>query len=868
MNVHSASLLLGQEAVAREDLILTKLEPDDPLMLGRAYLCSPLTGGGASMGEALEALLRELPEQTVLQCSQIIARDHKAVEMYLRAKKTDHPLLAELVHKQAQVFEGMKSPGWSDTTPMLNQRYVIFTLSTPCKNSDPTQIDIDSALRHQQAFQSTLEQSFRHQVLSAAKIQSFQRLQFNPYEPVEEFELDPEVGLNEQAFPGNDVLDCTDYFGCIFNNDTWISGLAIQAYPKRPHTIFFGIMNMITGASFEGADVLDGGGKRVKGPVMFTTTITVEKQAGHIARTMSAINSRSPRAMAQKEKEVISLGFEDTPEVRRDLEYMKSRCIDGGDRFVRVSLDTFVYGKSKKETFAALSALRSVFSQLKFIVRDVTVNTGVRLSNCLLLNHSQQVAQRLNNDRLMPSSSASCLLPVYGDFTGFRGPDSEGFGFMTVTRRGQAHFFDPFSSNNPHGLLLGSSGVGKSVTAQQFERDMLVQGNRVIVLEVGASQAAYAQILSAIDPGQAQYNEFGGTAGKFRPNLLPFSGLSADEFDLYKQSITNIFTLMAYGEEKATGDAKIAIGEACAAAWAKKGAQASGQDVISALENVRSAAQAQGADGHIDKVTSEAIDIIPRLKAFFDSPARGGYFKGGTEFEVNARFIVNELKGIGDDPHLQLVVLFALFFKIKSAVERLPGRTIILMDECTDMLKVPAAGDATESFYRKGRKDGVAVWLSTQRPQDLLQSEAGRVAKALAAWRLLLKHENQDMAASLNVFSDIKEDPFLEKLFKSLIFRKGEFSELLTMGNGAYEVTRIYLDHYSLTVFNTEDKHRRHFFAEIKKGRAALEVIDEMAGESKRRAQDYVERFAESITQLGALDQKAIFNLLINKLRQ
>ncbi len=819
------------------------------------------------MGEALEALLRELPEQTVLQCVQLIATDHQAVDMYTADKDTRNPLLAELIQKQAQVFEKMKTPGWSETTPFLNQRHVLLTLSTPCKVNDPSELDIEQALRHQAAFQATLEQSFRFEVLSAAKTQAYQRLQLNPFSEIKEYDLDPEVELNRQAFPNGDVFDCTDIFGCSVNSETWISGLAIQSYPKRPHTIFFGIMNMISGANFEGADVLTGGGKRVKGPIMLVTTIVVEKQAPHIARTMSSLNSRSPKAMAVKEKEVISLGFEDTTEVRRDLEYMKSRCIDGGDRFVRVSVDTFVYGRTKKEAFSGLSALRSTYSQLKFIVRDVTVNTGARLANCLVLNHSQEVAQRLNNDRLMPSSSASCLLPVYGDFTGFKSSNSKGYGFMTVTRRGQAHFFDPFSSNNPHGLLLGSSGVGKSVTAQQVERDFLAQGIRVIVLEVGGSQAAYAQILASAAPGEAQYNEFGTQAGKFKPNLLPFIGLSADEFDMYKQGIVNVFTLMAYGEEKANADAKIAIGEACSAAWAKKGPEATGQDVISALENIRSAAQEQGDKGLMDKVTAEAIDIIPRLKAFFDSPARGGYFKGGANFEVNGNFIVNELKGIGDDPHLQLVVLFALFLKIKTTVERLPGRTIILLDECTDQLKVPSAGDAVESFYRKGRKDGIAVWLSTQRPNDLLNSEAGKVAKGLAAWRFLLKHQDQDLEAALGVFADITKDPYLEKLFRSLTFKKGEYSEVLIMGNDAYEVSRIYLDQYSLTAFNTDDSHRLRLFAELKKGRSALEIIDEMAGESKRRSQEYVERFAQTIKQLGALDQNAIISMLLNRIQ-
>ena len=89
----------------------------------------------------------------------------------------------------------------------------------------------------------------------------------------------------------------------------------------------------------------------------------------------------------------------------------------------------------------------------------------------------------LRRARRLPSPNLAQLLPRYGAFRGTATP-----AMLYLNRRGETVYFDPFDSPTaPHGIVVGTSGSGKSFLINHLVQQVLPLGAAVVILDRWAS---------------------------------------------------------------------------------------------------------------------------------------------------------------------------------------------------------------------------------------------------------------------------------------------------------------------------------------------------------------------------------------------
>jgi conjugal transfer ATP-binding protein TraC len=465
----------------------------------------------------------------------------------------------------------------------------------------------------------------------------------------------------------------------------------------------------------------------------------------------------------------------------------------------------------------------------------------------LPLNFSPKLADQLAGEALMSASAACCLLPVYGDYLGNVGPRSQRTGAAFVTRRGSIHRFDPFSSNSHFsGVICAPPGAGKSVVLQELITCDLASGTKVILLDNGRSAKKFA-----LGAGGKFYEfKFGGSG--ISASLNPFSGLDDDTFAEQQEGITSLVLLMAFYREEVDPGARIAAGEAVKAAWGQKRGDASLSTVLEALEQIERGGAERSTKS---EPIIAATNLIPRLRAFIESPTRGPFFNGKGSIDISNQLCVFELGSLGDDHHLKKCVLYFLMNVLMTRLVGSNTPTLIYIDEAHDVMDDEGAASALNGLYQKGRKDKIGTWPVLQSIDKLTQSPAGRVIWNMSAWKLILQQTPEELGTVLKheLLSSFARDPYFERLLRSVETRKGDFSEVLILGERSYEAARLYLDPFTLMLFGSEGAARDDVFLLMERGMHPIAAVEQVLGDKKAKRRAWIREFLQQLRRADGM---------------
>lgn len=844
--------LINLETYTKGNGLIISKAPGDKTFIGRAYITSPLIGGGGEFGTIVKNIFKVAPDDSCIQVSLVCSPDREAPQRYMRNKDRGSPTITELVKRQAALLESATTPGWQKDVPMLNVRQVIISLALPTKTIKED--DLEVALHTQNEFLVNL----RGCGFSDARICDIETLAgvyrhfANLSDPITPVKLDPTLELKYQVFTPEHYCDPDDRRVATFNDSTYCAAVTVKSYPEKP---FYGLMNVVAGAVFNTGTTREGGGQRIMGPYIINTTIRVANQAKEWKRIEDAIKSRLDRPELP-----IKLGNEDPNAKLHSLQIIKAQCAEDASKFVYVSTNIFLFADSRSDAITAASSVKSTLEKLQFDARHVIHNTFVRWVQTLPLNFSPAIADKMAGEALMSAASACCLLPVYSDSLG--NVDSERSpttGNVFVTRRGSAHFWDCFlSQSNFSGVLAAAPGSGKSFVQQYIIQNALAEGEYVYLLDNGRSTKKFCMAAGG------EFNEFGSGTG-FQPSLNPFTGLSDEEFDEQQEAITTLLMLMAYRDESIPGGARIAMNEAVKAVWGQKRGSAEIHHVIDSLEIIKSS----GSDrDQQNEVITAAMNLIPRLRAFIDSPTRGCYFTGPGTLDPKQQFTVFELAGLGDDEHLKKVVLFFVLYLLKTRVRSVSARKRIIVDEAHDLLKDDAAADCLEGLNLKGRKDKVSVFVIVQSLLKLSETPVGPVLLNQSPWKLILQQEAEeiDQVIERRILTKYAGDAYFNRLIRSVQTNKGKFSEILIIGPQVYEVVRLYVDRFTHMLFSSENEARDTVFELMEQGKTALEAVNIVLNDRTEKRRSFVRDFIDSLRKFDRLEDSEIIEEVRSKL--
>ena len=840
-----ASNFITLESYTTDGLLISKADGDHPT-IGKVYEMSPLAGGGGEFGDVVTNLFKTAPDDSVINVTEICVPDLSASSRFLRGKSKDNVELWELMQQHADLIDASREIGWQDDLPLLNKKSVIISLSIPTKTVNEEAIE-DVRTRNREFLTNLKACGFWDaEPLTPAQVVGVYRQFGDMFSARSEVQLDPTVELRYQFYGPDTSFDFRDDEVGVLNGNTYCAGVTLKAYSRHVRQ---GHMNLLIGAPLNKGPVREGGGQRVQTPFIISTTLRVADQRKEAERVERAISSR------EKKQLPFTLGFEDTEGVLRDLRFMEQKCSKEKDKYIYASTNVFLFGKTREQVQDARTLIKNTLNAMDHDARDVASNLIVRFVQSMPLNYSTSIANKLACEGLMPATSAACILPIYGDYKGNVAETDELGGIPFMTRRGEAFAVNIYKSqSNYNGYLVARSGAGKTMTIQYMMLMGLAEGVMIAAWDNGRSMEKMTRYVGG------DFIDFRMDALE-KPSLNPFTHLTDETFIEEQENITSLLMLMSYAAgEDADAGARIAMLEAVKAAYAQKQEEAEVNTVIVGLTNI---AQSVGNARDRTQVQEAALNLVPRLRAFMDSPARGGFFRGPSTLDPKKRLTVYDMKGLEGDPHLREVVQFFSLNATMSKMGRLHGiPKMVVVDEAQDHIRNARAAKALDDLYSKGRKAKISTWVITQSPMNL-NNEAGAVILSQSAWKWVMAQEPEeiDKAKAAGVLSKFSDDAYFERVIKDVDTRKGVFSEILIMNDRSYEVVRLYVPRFMSTMLSSEGAARDGVFELMDKGVSAVDAVYEVMGDQDRQAAKWFSDFISTMRKVTDLNDKDLVRM-------
>lgn len=554
----------------------------------------------------------------------------------------------------------------------------------------------------------------------------------------------------------------------IVNEGDWeIRSFRVADFPKTPVHLYE--MGDLIGSMFDN-------NAKIGCPFMISLTIYISDQS----RFKDIGHYRGYRAR-QRAKQ---LGM-DSPKAGDDASEAINilKQLEDNEKVVLGDFQVFLYCRPS-DAHTHETALENVFQApaKKWRLIKNTMLHMVSLLSHLPLAQSHQHFQDLQNLGLthkLWSMNAANMVPLLAEM---KGGDSRRLLFMQ--RQGQILFWDPF--NNEHGnyntSIAGSSGSGKSVTAQEVAASLIGTGARIWVIDVGRSYKKLCHLAGG------QFIEFTKAANLC---LNPFSTVNPEELDEFFSFMVPLVAKMSDPDGHCSSLERSMIEQAVKAVWHQKKQSGGLSDIANWLLHHK--------DGR-------ARDIGVTLYSYTEQGQYSGYFNGEANVNFDNKMVVFELEEINSNKRLQGIIFMLLMYHVteKMYLGARTTRMALIIDEAWDMLKGGYGGEIIESIARRARKYQGALITITQSVSDFFSSPAGMAAYNNSYWRIL----HQQAQENISTLIDDKKlilSPYQERLLRSLNTEHGKYSEVMLLGgSGECAVLRLILDPYSRILYSTK----------------------------------------------------------------
>jgi len=322
------------------------------------------------------------------------------------------------------------------------------------------------------------------------------------------------------------------------------------------------------------------------------------------------------------------------------------------------------------------------------------------------------------------------LLPLFGQPTNLAEDKAIGVLYQTASRS-LFNWIVPDESlfGNPHHLIVGGTGSGKSVLQDENLIAMRRRGAKAIIIDLGGS---FANFCAASGGVYIDY-DIKSRANRLNPLWLP-PGVPPDPEVLRSRALW-LESLLTERGRRLTGDELIVLENALRRTYFRD----LNEPIY--LRQVRAALlrDEQGAA------------LAHRLSLWCEDGSFANLFDGPSQIDLSANVLVFDLKRVVNDQR-DADLARVIFNSIVGAVSALalaggPEPKFLTFDEAGMMLKDEATAEFMEYCFRTLRKTGVAVGALSQGLEDFLINPRARNAFVGAADNLfILRQDNYDKA--------------------------------------------------------------------------------------------------------------------------
>ncbi len=542
--------------------------------------------------------------------------------------------------------------------------------------------------------------------------------------------------------------------------------------------------------------------------VMMVVNFTVPP----LQEVMNHLNMQKSFAFMHKENWLGDKSIEAT-EKKKEMDETLSDLYKSGQKIVNARIHWIVKDLSEQKIEEDAGKILNILNRLGIEgIKEEMIGASLFLT-CLPLNFDPYYEKFIRRSKKLMTSNAADMFPVYGSFQGTGTPSQ-----LYLNRRGEIIFLDFFDSNiNPHGVVIGASGAGKSF----FMNDFILQNDRLgahfFVLDKGDS---YKKLSSILD---GQYISF-DLNHPMRIN--PFMNDPTPENLSFLLSLLSQMASGGDERDRLSREEEGLLQKAVTKAYEQR---TEAEITLSDLVKILNDNQFNETYG-INSVMGPTLAL--RLTPFTQRGPYGGFFDGQNDFQINGRFTVFELANLSAYPDLQLSVLLNLMFFMTAFVsnsEMKPKRKYLLIDEAWSLLKVKNTADFITNAFKTFRKYRCSVVAVTQELADLTRHESGLAIVANASNKVFLKQEPTliDLLKSRLSLSDA-----VLKTLKSVETVKGKYSEAFVMTDSCNGIIRLIPDPFLYWAANSEPRNNEYLFKKAQEyGGNLLEAINQCARE-------------------------------------
>jgi hypothetical protein len=422
----------------------------------------------------------------------------------------------------------------------------------------------------------------------------------------------------------------------------------------------------------------------------------------------------------------------ETQAIKDELDAMLRRAFTAGDRLVWARVHVVAWGPSPtvaRADDAVIQAGRRI--GLEFLPEPVLGSTLFLQTLPLGFDPAYPEERFLRRAHRLPSPNLAQLLPLYGTFRGTATP-----AMLYLNRRGETVHFDPFDSPTaPHGVVIGTSGSGKSFLINHLVQQVLPLGAAVVILDRWAS---YEQ-LCTVHGGRyvaLEYNQ---------PICVnPFLGPLDRGHRAFLGAL--LAEMASGGDESLSREERGVLADTLATFAQQHPPQQEARlgDFVTHLRALPAT----------DDARSLGLRLARKLGPYYGDGPYAGFFDGPNAFTLDRVLTVVELSSLRGTPDVQAALMFVLLHQLTlffADPGRLLQRKYLISDETWALLQHAASARVLEEIARTFRKLQTAALFLSQQGSDFL-SPAGKAIRDNSGFAYFLQQNPEEVETMRTLF--------------------------------------------------------------------------------------------------------------------
>lgn len=360
------------------------------------------------------------------------------------------------------------------------------------------------------------------------------------------------------------------------------------------------------------------------------------------------------------------------------------------------------------------------------------------------------------------------------------------------TRSNSVMTLDPRELVNPHGVILGQSGGGKSFVIKCLSTCFCMFGHRQVIIDPEGN-SRYVRVARAIGGAYAVIAL--GSKHKINPFDLHEDYMNLDLLD----------DIFGDGEEVEQDDAEQAYEDARAAALDGKA-----QEIVRMVSLMAATDDSDGGgsgavgglsgaeSSYVERAVYEAYEragitrdpkthallapifpdfwkilkeyaqtneIVTRLLEklwSWHAGALSKIFDAPTNVDLSNKYLVFQISKVKN--RQKAPVMHAILEFLNGVLSNPNEPSDCWIDEGWALLAFPMSAEFAETMYRSGRARDNGMWVASQAVNEFVESQQGSVILDLAATHMIFRHEHEKSAratASVHDFSEYEIEELL-----------------------------------------------------------------------------------------------------------